>query len=168
MEIERKFILKELPGDLDMFDYYHIEQGYISTEPVIRIRHKEDSVTGDRYILTVKSGGLMVHEEYEIDMEKDSYTRLIAKTEGNIISKTRYLIPLDGGLTMELDVFDGAFAGLVLAEIEFPDEKTARDYIPPEFVAEDVTEDGRFHNSRMSEMTDREILDLTIMTHHDE
>ena len=39
MEIERKFILKELPGDLDMYDYYHIEQGYISTEPVI---HSED------------------------------------------------------------------------------------------------------------------------------
>ena len=51
MEIERKFLIKDLP-DLSKYDYVDIEQGYLSTEPVVRIRKKND-----KYMLTYKGSG---------------------------------------------------------------------------------------------------------------
>ncbi|CBK73648.1 hypothetical protein CIY_07550 [Butyrivibrio fibrisolvens 16/4] len=39
MEIERKFLIKELP-DLSKYDYVDIEQGYLCTHPVVRIRKR--------------------------------------------------------------------------------------------------------------------------------
>ena len=52
MEIERKFfnIKENLPADLDAYPHHKLEQGYLSTAPVVRIR-KED----DNYYLTYKS-----------------------------------------------------------------------------------------------------------------
>ena len=164
MEIERKFKVKELP-DLTERDCVLIEQAYIAVSPVIRIRKKETvladgSIGSAKYILTIKSGGMMAHEEYELEMTAEEYETLTKKVEGNIITKRRYLLPLDDGLTVELDIFEGAFDGLVIAEIEFPDEKTAESYIPPEYFGEDVTFDGRYHNNKLSLMTSAEIRDL--------
>ena len=50
MEIERKFLIKKLPEDLSSYAFHDIEQGYLSREPVVRIR-KED----DKYYLTYKA-----------------------------------------------------------------------------------------------------------------
>ena len=164
MEIERKFLLSSLP-DLNKAYRYRIEQAYIETEPVIRVRQRADimedgSLDKARYILTVKTGGLMAHEEFETDISKEAYDRLLAKSCGNVITKDRHVLKLGDGLKLELDIFHGAFEGIVLAEIEFPDEKTAHDYTPPAYVREDVTMDGRFHNNRMSRMNSEEIADL--------
>ena len=38
MEIERKFIVHNLPDNLDSYPHSEIEQGYLCMEPVIRIR----------------------------------------------------------------------------------------------------------------------------------
>ena len=59
MEIERKYLVKQLPEKLSTYPHRLIEQGYLSTEPVIRIRKD-----GDKYELTYKSKGLMIREEY--------------------------------------------------------------------------------------------------------
>ena len=53
MEIERKYLIQKLPEDLDSFPFRELEQGYLCTDPVIRIRRDDD-----RYELTYKSGGL--------------------------------------------------------------------------------------------------------------
>jgi CYTH domain-containing protein len=50
----------------------------------------------------------------------------------------------------ELDVFEGAFAPRVLVEVEFATEAQANAFVPPEWFGEDVTFDGRYHNSYMS------------------
>ena len=52
-------------------------------------------------------------------------------------------------LTIELDVFEGALAPLVLAEIEFPSREAADAYRMDERFLADVTEDPRYHNSNM-------------------
>ena len=111
MEIERKYLLDQLPENLTSYPCKKIEQGYLSTEPVVRIRRSDDE-----YYLTYKSKGLMVREEYNLPLTKESYLHLREKADGVLISKTRYLLPLTGtDLTIELDVFDAPYEGLYLA-----------------------------------------------------
>ena len=147
MEIERKYLVPTLPADLERYPCLLIEQGYLCTEPVVRIRRQDDS-----YILTYKSAGMMVREEYNLPLTADAYQHLKEKADGNIIAKKRYLIPLENNLKIELDVFLPPFAPLVLAEVEFPTEEAANAFTPPSWFGEDVTFSGRYHNSYLSQM----------------
>ena len=61
------------------------------------------------------------------------------------------MIPLDEILTIELDVFEGDLAPLILAEVEFPSEEMAMDFVPPEWFGEDVTFSTKYHNSNLSQ-----------------
>ena len=142
MEIERKFLIKELP-DLSKYEFLEIEQGYLSTNPVVRIRKKND-----KYILTYKGSGLFAREEIEANLTKEAYEHLSTKIDGYLITKKRYLIPLDP-YTIELDVFEGHMDGLIMAEVEFPSVEEANAFNPPTWFGEDVTEDKRYHNSNM-------------------
>ena len=164
MEIERKYLLNNIPFDLNDYPCSLIEQVYISTTPVIRARRKEritnGNITDTKYILTRKSSGLLSRQEYELDLTKEEYDSLINKSEGNVITKKRYVIPLEMGLKLELDIFEGAFAGLIMGEIEFPDEESSKKYNPPEYLFKEVTFDTRFHNSTMSKMTTADISGL--------
>ena len=147
MEIEKKYLvdLFKIPFPLDSFDVRLIEQGYLCTEPVIRIRRDND-----KYELTYKSKGLMTREEYNMPLTEDSYRHLISKIDGRLIQKKRYMIPSKNNLMIELDVFEGDLAPLVLAEIEFPDEETADNFTAPEWFGDDVTFSGKYHNNNLS------------------
>ncbi len=148
MEIERKFLIREFPPDLDAFPHLLIEQAYLCVSPVIRIRRQ-----GEEYILTYKGSGMMAREEYNLPLTEEAYRHLLPKADGNIITKTRYRIPLGadyGSLTAELDVFEGKFKGMILAEVEFPDQKMAENFTPPDWFGEDVTFSEKYHNSWLS------------------
>ena len=145
MEIERKFTLKSLPDNLESYPSHHIEQVYLNYNPVGRARKQDDE-----YYLTYKGKGHMVREEYNLPLTKEAYEHLIKKADGNIITKHRYEIPDGTGKTIELDLFDGIFKGLVLAEVEFNSIEEADNYTPPKWFTEDVTTDKRYHNSNMS------------------
>ncbi len=147
MEIERKFLVKDIPADLSAYPCHIIEQGYLCTDPVVRIRRQDDE-----YILTYKGSGLLCREEYNLPLKAASYAHLKEKTDGHIISKKRYVIPLENRLNIELDIFEPPFAPLVLAEVEFPDIETANAFSPLPWFGEDVTTDGRYHNSYLSRM----------------
>jgi CYTH domain-containing protein len=142
MEIERKFLVKKLP-DLSKYDYVDIEQGYLCTHPVVRIRKKND-----KFILTYKGSGLMAREEIEAELTEDAYKHLRDKIDGHPITKRRYLIPFEP-YTIELDVFEGHKSGLIMAEVEFPTIEEANNFVPPEWFGEDVTQDRSYHNSNM-------------------
>ncbi len=145
MEIERKFLVSDIPIDLTQCVCRIIEQGYLSTNPVVRVRKDNDE-----YYLTYKGKGLMAREEYNLPLNKEAYEHLIKKADGNIITKHRYEIPDKTGRTIELDIFDGTFKGLILAEVEFDSIEEADNYIPPDWFKEDVTNDTNYHNSNMS------------------
>lgn len=142
MEIERKFLIKELPM-LSEYESKHITQGYLNTNPVVRVR--ED---GDKYYLTYKGKGLLAREEANLPLTKEAFEHLVAKADGKIIQKTRYLIPLDP-YTIELDVFEGDHAPLIMAEVEFPSVEEANAFMPPAWFGEDVTQNPAYHNSNM-------------------
>ena len=145
MEIERKFLITELPENLTQYNCRRIEQGYLCTAPMVRIRRQDEE-----YYLTYKSKGMMVREEYNLPLTAEAYAHLREKTDGNLISKQRYLIPLNETLTAELDIFDAPFAPLMLAEVEFSSEEEANSFVPPAWFGEDVTFSGKYHNSYLS------------------
>lgn len=145
MEIERKYLIKQLPENYDTFPFHQIEQGYLSTRPVVRIRRQDNE-----FFLTYKSGGLMVREEYNLPLTEDAYYHLRQKADGILITKKRYLIPYNEVLTIELDVFEGDLAPLILAEVEFETEDDANAFTPPEWFGEDVTFSSEYHNSTLS------------------
>lgn len=147
MEIERKFLIKKLPDNLTSYKARKIEQAYLCTDPVVRVRRNNDD-----YYLTYKSKGMIVREEYNFPLTKEAYGHLLAKADGNIITKTRYEIPEKDNLTIELDVFEGKFDGLLLAEVEFASEEEALGYIPPEWFGEDVSNSTKYHNSTLSRL----------------
>lgn len=163
MEIERKFAIKKIPEHLDRYQQKKIEQGYLCHNPILRIRK-----SNDKYILTYKSKfGLdnnnstaIVSNETELMLTDSAYETLKGKTEGNIIEKTRYIIPLDEGLMAELDVFEGKLSGLVFVEVEFPDEEAADKFIAPEWFGEDLSKDDRFSNYYLSKLNSIEDLGI--------
>ena len=147
MEIERKYLIHTLPDHLEQYPKRELEQGYLCTAPVVRIRKDNE-----RYELTYNSKGLMVREEHNLPLTEEAYTHLKTKIDGRLISKTRYLIPLGEALTVELDVFHGDLAPLLLAEVEFPDEESANRFTPPDWFGEDVTFSSKYHNSNLSKL----------------
>ena len=93
-----------------------------------------------------------MREEHNLPLTEEAYTHLKTKIDGRLISKTRYLIPLGEALTVELDVFHGDLAPLLLAEVEFPDEESANRFTPPDWFGEDVTFSNKYHNSNLSKL----------------
>ena len=146
MEIERKWKIEKLPDGYDAFPFSVIQQAYLCTEPVVRIRRQDAE-----YYLTYKSKGLMVREEYNLPLTEAAYMHLRPKVDGNLIAKRRYLIPIGDGLTVELDVFEGKLEGLFLAEVEFGTEEDAAAFVAPEWLGEDVTYSMEYHNSVLSQ-----------------
>lgn len=143
MEIERKFIINTLPKQLETFPHATISQGYISTQPVIRIRQKNQN-----YYLTCKSKGLLAREEFEIEISKEEYEHLSSKVDYHIIEKVRYFIPYST-YTIELDIFKGALEGLCLAEVEFDSLNAANAFIPPDWFSKEVTHDKTYQNNSL-------------------
>ena len=176
VEIERKFIVKIIPDGLDKYPYHVIEQGYLNVNPAIRVRREDDiyymTYKGD--IAGSHDAGIVGRigkTEYNMPLDKASYEHMVGKADGNMIRKKRYLIPLNkdaytpeyldkhpglaelmenGEVKIELDVFDEPFKGMIFAEVEFPDEDAAANYIPAGWFDEDVTGDYRYSNSYLS------------------
>lgn len=158
-EIEKKYIIKHLPEGLENYVCKQIEQAYLNTAPVIRIRKSNDN-----YTLTYKGSGLMTRAEYNLPLNEEAYLHLRTKADGTVISKKRYIIPLENPqfsdnfkpadglrLNIELDIFEPPFAPLIIAEVEFPDEQTANAFVPPTWFDADVTHNPSYHNSSLSE-----------------
>lgn len=149
MEIERKYLISrsDIPFDPAQYPCRRIEQGYLCTSPVVRVRRDNEE-----YYLTYKSKGFLAREEYNLPLTKEAYAHLKEKADGHIITKDRYVIPLKNDLCIELDFFSGCLSGLILAEVEFPDEDTANAFSPPDWFGEDVTYSPRYHNSSLSRL----------------
>lgn len=144
MEIERKFLVKRLPN-LNNYQKYDISQGYISIDPVVRLRKQDSS-----YYLTKKSKGSLIREEIEVEISQEVYDILLSLIQTRIIEKTRYKIPLENGLIAELDIYHNDLASLYTVEVEFKTMKEAQSFIPPNWFGEDITEDNRFKNNNLA------------------
>ena len=148
MEIERKFLVAELP-DLKDSKAVEIEQGYLALADgeggaEVRLRRKQADL-----LLTVKTGSGRTRAEEEIELDRERFEALWPLTAGRRLAKTRHLIP-HGELEIELDRYRGDLDGLLIAEVEFPDEKTADAFEPPEWFDEEVTGDKTYLNETLA------------------
>ena len=145
LEVERKSLVDRLPGDLDRAPRRRLSQGYLVTGDVeVRLRRADDET-----FLTVKAGRGLVRAEEELPIDPDRFDRLWPLTEGRRVEKVRHLVEQDGR-TIEIDVYAGAHEGLVVAEVEFPDEDGARAWTPPPWLGADVTGDPSYSNARLA------------------
>jgi adenylate cyclase len=148
MEVERKFLLAERPEGLERHPAQRLEQGYLAIDPAgseVRVRRKDDKT-----LMTVKAGIGLVRAEEEFAVDAERFERLWPLTEGRQVVKTRYLVPLVGGLTAEVDEYEGALAGLLTAEVEFADVASAHAFEPPAWMGVDVTGDPRYVNRTLA------------------
>lgn len=143
MEIEKKFVVCTMP-ELSRYPVHFIEQAYLNTDPTLRIRREDD-----QFYITYKHGSGIAREEYNLWIDEKSYRHLLAKADGRIITKKRYLIP-DRRWTIELDVFEGDFEGLVFAEVEYASVEEAESYTPPAWLGRELSGDIRYYNSYLS------------------
>jgi adenylate cyclase len=146
-EIERKLLVDELPGDLDAWSAQRLEQGYlaITDEAEIRIRRG-----GDDAWLTVKSAPGLSRVEEELPLDAGAFARLWPLTEGRRVVKVRHTREATPGVVFELDVYEGALAGLITLEVEFASEAAANAWKPPAWAGRDVTGDKAYANQTLA------------------
>ena len=145
LEIERRFIVGGDGWRAAATRTRRLNQGYLAREDGVTVRLRVADNAGK---LTIKGPGRLVRLEFEYAIPPaDAEEMLAALCDGRRIVKTRHDVP-HGGLTWEVDVFEGTLAGLVLAEVELPDVAHVLD-LPP-WVGRDVTEDARYANAALA------------------
>lgn len=144
-EIERKFLVRELPEEVRRGNADRIRQGYLTIDPVeVRIRSRGDRL----HELTVKSGGGLSRVEVNVALTSGQFDELWPLVQRSI-EKERTLLQA-GDADVEVDVYGGALAGLVVAEVEFGTEDEAHTFQPPAWFGADVTDDARFRNAALA------------------
>ncbi len=144
IEIERKFLLNHLVGvDLSKLKVANIQQGYLSLDPVVRVRISEQG-----NFFGVKGPGMVSRLELEYPIPLADAEKLIALSPGKILKK-RYFYH-HGDHEWEIDVFEGALAGLILAEIELKSEDEV--FERPFFIqtAREVTYEPEYTNASLA------------------
>jgi len=146
-EIERKFLVKSLPENLEQYPHKDIVQGYLAiTEDGTEVRLRKK---GKKYFQTVKSGAGKTRFESEVEITEDQFNTLWEATKGKRVEKTRYEIPHESG-TIELDIYHGDLDGLLSAEMEFSSEKDSNEFVTPIWLSEEVTDDKKYKNQNLA------------------
>jgi len=147
MEIERKFLIDQLPRSLARYPHKEIAQGYLSIgrdKSHVRLRR-----AGRVCTLTYKRGPARAREEREIHLTPAQFTILWPATAGRRLTKTRYYVPYQS-LTIELDIYHGSNNGLMVAEVEFSDVETYHSFRPPKWLGDEVTGAGGYSNVKLA------------------
>lgn len=153
MEIERKYLVKNIPENLNSYESFTIEQFYLSNYPEVRIRKSNL----ENY-LTIKSKGDESREEVELKISKKDYERL--KPMGiSKIKKKRYLIPAEEGMLCELDVYIN-IPDLVTVEVEFSTLKELREFKDktPSWFGRELTYISSFKNKNLAKNINKKVV----------
>lgn len=150
VEIERKFLIKDIPDDIDRYPFHIIEQGYLNVRPAIRVRREDDiyymtykgEIVGSKDHSGLDNEPFLEHAEdldsdvsdrigkieYNMALDPASYDHMVRKADGNIIRKKRYLIPLNedafdpGYIKIRPDLADKMKSGDIKIELDVFDE----------------------------------------------
>ncbi|MDD3692996.1 MAG: CYTH domain-containing protein [Oscillospiraceae bacterium] len=141
MEIERKFLIDKFPDNLPLVDEAVVYQGYISVNPVVRIRSVMSN-SGTRYELCFKGKGTIARQEIQIELDEKTFNELENLLNSPMVRKDFKVYELPGGHRLECSLVDeGEPTEFMFAEIEFDTLEQALEYQPPEFLNREVTED---------------------------
>ena len=148
IEIERKFLVSNLNACLQLHtNSKRIVQGYLSFDPARTVRLRK---TDTKAFLTIKGKSNATGDtrfEWEKEIPENEATQLLDLCLGQIIRKTRYIVPHQSHL-FEVDVFLGKLQGLVIAEVELSAADEQLDL--PTWIGKEVTGDPRYYNSDLA------------------
>jgi CYTH domain-containing protein len=149
LEIERKYLLRELPPAAREGESLEIQQGYLpGTRLVERLREVRNN-GAVAWFRTVKSGTGLSRLELEEETTRDVFESVWPLTAGRRLLKRRWRVPA-GGLTWEIDQF--LDRDLILAEVELPSTDTPvepPDWLAP-YIVRDVTLEPEYANVRLA------------------
>ncbi len=150
-EIERKYLVTG-EGWLPGYESRAIRQGYLAFGPPASVRVR---VSGNKAYLNIKRSTLDIsRDEFEYAIPVDEAEFMLKQLcVGRCVEKTRHLVR-HAGLVWEVDVFEGATAGLVVAEVELEREDQRIEL--PAWVGREVSGDARYLNSSLAQRPFRE------------
>jgi len=146
-EIERKFLIKQLPVEILRSRRFCLAQGYLANET--GGRHVRLRTKGKTASLTFKVGRGSAREEREIRLSAKQFATLWPATRGRRLRKTRYEVPWKN-LKIEIDIYHGRNHGLMVAEVEFPNHASCRRFKPPRWFGREITGAKRYSNVRLA------------------
>jgi adenylate cyclase len=146
VEIERKFLVRNDDWRKLAISRSDIRQAYLDTNPKvsIRVRIRDNS----QAMLTLKSSPTALRRlELEYPIPTLEAEALMPLRHGAIVEKTRHIVPC-GELAWEVDEFSDANAGLVIAEIELPNEHHPIEL--PGWIGPEVTGQKQYYNGSLA------------------
>jgi CYTH domain-containing protein len=147
-EIERKFLVKDLPAGLSRCPCAPVTQGYLPVENgAFQIRLRREAA---KRLLTIKCGHGPSRFEAEFQVPQKDFDSLWDLTAGRRIAKKRYRLPAAGGLLVQLDVYQGKHRGLITAEVEFDSKRQSVRFRAPQWFGREVTGDRHFENATLA------------------
>lgn len=151
LEIERKFLI-EGPWPQPCSGAVAIVQGYLPQPDgeagEVRVRMARNPDGTEQAWLTHKSQGGLVRTEVEEEIPVERARQLLSQATSSL-EKLRYTLALPHGLELEVDVYEGSLAGLVVAEVELPSPDTP--LALPEWVGQEVTEEPGYKNKSLAQ-----------------
>jgi adenylate cyclase len=144
-EIERKFLIRDDGWKDHVSETIRLRQAYIASmeDRSVRVRLADETVA----TLTVKIGRKLSRDEFEYTIPLADAEQLMATAVGVPIIKTRHKVPYRG-FVWEIDVFEGLYEGLIIAEVEMrrEDDEPAL----PDWLGEEVTGQNRYSNQSLA------------------
>ncbi len=157
-EIERKFLVKELPEILHEYPRYTIHQYYISKNPEIRLRWTFNYKDGNKYYLTFKGNGNLERTRYKVEVDHQQFL-VLHKRALHEIHKTRYEYPYkwklydDSSFSLEHTLYiDIYYDDLQVVKIKFESLKLANKFILPDWFGEEVTYNDDYKNKNLAKL----------------
>ncbi len=147
MEIERKWLVDEFPSEDEYTCIFKaiMHQGYVATQPAVRIRKTQQVGKNDEFILCFKGKGTLVREEIELEIDKETFDKLCNFTGKNLVQKRIHKYKLKTGDVLEVNCVDeGTKNEFYYAEVEFDSVEKANAFNPPEILGKEMTEDENF------------------------
>lgn len=145
-EIERKFLIDRLPGDVVLGPAAPLRQGYVAIDGAVEVRVR---ISDERAWLTVKAGTGLTRTEVEVRVTTADAEALWSVTEGRRLSKHRHAVAV-GAHVADVDVYAGSLEGLCTAEVEFTSVAAAAAFQPPAWFTREVTGDARWSNAALA------------------
>lgn len=144
-EIERKFLVRDMSWLTPGCDVVSIRQFYLGRRDAFSLRVRVVDET--QAFLTIKTGAGLSRGEFEYEIPLQDALDLEPARVGITIAKRRHRLPHEAHV-IEIDVFEGELAPLVVAEIELQSETD--DVVLPPFLGREVTGDPAYSNARLA------------------
>jgi adenylate cyclase len=145
-EIERKFLVDDVPEPESLGSGTRLRQGYLAEENDVEVRVR---IAEESAVLTVKAGRGLARTEVEAPVDLDAAQALWSHTVGRRLEKTRYRVPVESGVA-EVDVYAGKLTGLRTVEVEFSSEEAAATFRPPAWFGRELTGEPGWANAALA------------------